>query len=62
MKSKNHEICHDIICGGCDKKIGEVSQKLTCVLLTNRNISEEVIESCEGFVKIWSQSDDQIEI
>ena len=21
MNSKNHDICHDIICGGCDKKL-----------------------------------------
>ena len=64
MKSENHEICYDIMISYVKTmvKIEEVSQKLARPLLTNRRISEEVPESCEGFVRIWSQSDDQIEI
>jgi len=63
-KSKNHEICHDVMISYVEVvvKNWKGSAKVTRVLLTNRSISKEVLESREQFVKIWSQSDDRIDI
>ena len=65
MKCEYQEICHDIMISYVEivvKKIGEDSQKLTRILLTNRSISEEVPKSCKELYMIWSQWDDRIEI
>ena len=61
---KNHEICYVIMISYVEVVVKNWKgfAKVTRVLLTNRSISKEVLESREQFVKIWSQSDDRIDI
>ena len=53
-KSKNHETCQDIICGGCDKKLRRFHASLSRTMLTTSSPSSRNHETSSEILRFAS--------